>query len=452
MPQRALVVSFLAIAAIMLAVVPAAHAESLTSVVRRTLATNPDLKALSFNRQAIDQELEAARGLSLPSVDARLAAGHRYRDGESGAPISTHTRSSRNRYEAGVTVSQRLFDGGETRGQVERQLNRVESARSRVKDTANAIALQATQAYLEIQRTSRVRAIARENVSAHETLLKKVRDRAQAGRGASSEVEQASARLNAARAAAIESEARHRDAVSLFIAVVGTRPPAKLQPVSPPARAIPANVDVAVTQAQRGSPAIVARMFDAAAASASIDIARSAFAPKITAELSADYYSDRDRITGQRGDVTGMIVMRQNLYRGGIDTARVREAEARASEAMATADLMRRTIEREVRLSWTSMTTARARSEVIGRQLEHNRNVIRAYREQFELGQRTLLDLLDVQNELFVNETTLTTETFVANFNVFRVLAAMGRLVPSLGIDYNEEARRMPVPTGAIIP
>lgn len=338
-----------------------AAAESLKSVVRRTLATNPDLKALSFNRQAIDEELEAAKGLGRPSIDVRAAAGHRNRDGTSGvAGAAVHSRASRNRYEAGVVASQRLFDGGETRAQVERQVNRVESARSRVQDTANAIALQATQAYLEIQRTSRVSAIAQNNVRAHETLLKKVRDRAQGGRGASSEVAQATARLNAARASALEAVARNRDAVSLFIAVVGTKPPARLETVTPPLKALPKSVDAAVAQAQKGSPAIIARMFDAAAANAAIDVARSDFYPKVTAELSADYYSDMDRSVGRRTDVTGMIVMRQNLYRGGIDSARVREAHARANESQATSDLMRRTVEREVRLSWTAMTIARA--------------------------------------------------------------------------------------------
>jgi outer membrane protein, adhesin transport system len=444
----------LKVVSIVLALLPGvAVAESLQSVVRRTLATNPDLKALSFNRQAIDEELEAAKGLGRPTVDARAAAGHRHRDGTTTVGgASAHSKASRNRYEASITASQRLFDGGETRAQVERQVSRVESARSRVQDTANAIALQATQAYLEIQRTSRVSAIAQSNIRTHEALLGKVRDRAQGGRGATSEVAQATARLNAAKASALEAQARYRDAVSLFIAVVGTRPPQRFEPVTPLGRSLPKSVDVAVAQAQKGSPAIIARMFDAAAANAAINVAKSDFYPKVTAELSADYYSDMDRSTGRRTDVTGMIVVRQNLYRGGIDSARVREAYARANESQATSDLMRRTVEREVRLSWTAMTIARARAEVITRQLEQNRTVIKAYTEQFELGQRTLIDLLDIQNELFINETSVVTESFVSNFNSFRVLASMGRLVPSLGLDYNEEARRMPLPSSAIIP
>jgi outer membrane protein, adhesin transport system len=428
------------------------HAETLQSVVRRTLATNPDLKALSFNRQAIDQELEAAKGLGLPSVDVRASAGNRSSEASAVPGGGARGYRERNRYDASVGVSQRLFDGFETKSQVERQTQRVNSARSRVSDTANSIALQTTQAFLELQRTAQVKAIAERNIKAHEAIMSKVRLRAEGGRGATAEVAQAQARFQAARAARIEADARHKDAVSLFIAVVGTKPPARLTPSAPPVKQLPGNVDVAVAQAQKGSPAIIARMFDAAAAVAAIDVAKSEFYPKLSAEFSADYAYDVDRTYGRRTDVSGMLVYRQNLYRGGIDSARVREAHARANEAHASGDLMRRTVEREVRLSWTAMSAAKMRSEVIARQLEQNRQVIAAYTEQFELGQRTLLDILDVQNEMFVNETTLTTESFVGQFNVYRVLAAMGRLVPSLGAQYPGDATRLPIPSAAIIP
>jgi outer membrane protein, adhesin transport system len=428
------------------------QAEELRSVVRRTLDTNPELKALMHNRNAIDQELEAAKGLGLPSVDVRGAAGQKSSEGSAVPAGGARAYRDRNRYESSVTVSQRLFDGHDTKSQVERQTSRVNSARSRVADTANAIALQAAQAYLEIQRTTQVRAIATRNVAAHQALLAKVKARAEGGRGAGAEVNQAQARFNAAKAALTEADARHKDAVSLFIAVVGTRPPAKLEPVNPPQKALPKTVDIAVAQAQKGAPAIIARMFDADAALAAINVARSEFYPKITAEFSADYAYDVDRTYGRRTDVSGMLVYRQNLYRGGIDSARVREAHHRAAEAQSSADLMRRTVEREVRLSWTALHSARDRSVYIARQLEQNREVFKAYGEQFELGQRTLLDLLDVQNESFVNETTLATETFVSQFNVFRVLAAMGRLVPALGAEYPDEVKRIPIPSAAIIP
>ncbi|MGL4727869.1 MAG: TolC family protein, partial [Bosea sp. (in: a-proteobacteria)] len=188
----------------------AAHAQSLTSVVRKTLDTNPELQALVFNRRAIDQELEAAKGLGLPSIDSRVSAGHRTTDQSltaRGLGLGEGYRS-RNRLEAGVTVTQRLFDGFDRENQVARQGNRVESARHRVLDTANSVALQAVQAHLEVLRSQRVLGVASKNVKDHQSILTKVRDRAGSGRSPQSEVNQAAARFQGAKAAEVEAQGR----------------------------------------------------------------------------------------------------------------------------------------------------------------------------------------------------------------------------------------------------
>lgn len=424
-----------------------AMAQPLQTVVRKTLDTNPELQAFFFNRRAIDQELEAAKGLGLPGVDVRAGAGHRTTDQSLAARGLGLTGSdgyrSRNRFEAGVSVTQRLFDGFEREHQVSRQANRVESARHRVLDAANSVALQAVQAYLEVLRAQRVVAVANGNLEAHQSILRKVRDRAENGRSPQAEIAQANARLEAARAAQAEAQGRLRDAHSLFIAVVGERP-GRLTAPGAIDRRLPAGVDQAVAAAQKGSPAIIARMFDAYAAADAIGIARSEFFPKLTAEAGVDHTYDADPSNGRRTDAYGMVVLRQNLYRGGIDTARTREAMSRTDEAMALRGQTARSVEREVRLSWSAIQTARARAAAIGRQLDQNRQVIVAYNEQFALGQRSLLDILDVQNEIFVNESVLETERFVADFNSYRVIAAMGDLVRALGLDQPQDGTRGP--------
>ncbi len=438
--------------ALSLAFATSASAQSLRDVVAHTLQTNPELGAIRYNRQAIDQELQAAGGLGRPRLDARAAGGHRSTD-NSRIPGGTGPvdARARNRGDVGVTLSQPLFDGFETRSQIERQTNRVLSARSRVDDTANAVALQAVQAYLEIQRTTAVRAIAAENLAAHERLLARVKTRAEGGRGPGAEVSQANARYNAARAALADADARQKDARALYLTIVG-KAPGKLQAVKPPSHRLPKTVDTAVIEAQKGAPAVVARMFDVAAADSAIDVARAAFYPKVSAEVSGDFSRDVDRYTGRRSDITGMIVLRQNLYNGGIDTARVEEARKRAEEAREIARNAGRSVERDVRIAWNAIQSSQVRIGAIGRQLDSNRKVITAYREQFDLGQRTLLDLLDIQNEIFVNASVLATERFVSQFNVYRVLASMGRLVDAFELSLPDEARAQPLVPLRIIP
>lgn len=440
------------IAAAWMSDVPRAWAEPLRSVVAHTLQTSPELGGLRMNRLATDQELVAAGGLGLPRIDVRATAGHRATD-QSRSPLGTGSVDvrSRNRGDVGATLSQPLFDGFETRSQIERQANRVNSARNRVNDTANAVALQAVQAYLEMQRAGETLAVASRNVEAHQALLSRVRTRADGGRGASSEVSQASARLNAAKAAKAEADGRLKDARALYLTVVG-KAPAKLEPVTSLAKHLPRTVEIAVAEAKKGSPAIMSRIFDVAAAEAAIGIAQAAFYPKVNLEVGGEFSKDVDRYTGRRSDVSGMLVLRQNLFNGGIDAARVEEARRRADEAREIARNAGRSIERDVRISWNAIQTAQVRSGSISRQLDANRVVVSAYREQFDLGQRTLLDILDIQNELFVNESVLATERFVAQFNVYRILASMGRLVTAFNLPLPGEAVDQPRIPPRLIP
>lgn len=108
---------------------------------------------------------------------------------------------------------------------------------------------------------------------------------------------------------------------------------------------------------------------------------------------------------------------------------------------------MQRIVERETRVSWHAMAAAGVRVPELRRQLDLNKSTRSAYMVQFDAGQRRLLDLLDIQAELFVTESTLRTEELVGAYNTYRVLAAMGRLVPALGLELPPEAVAPAAPT-----
>jgi adhesin transport system outer membrane protein len=416
-----------------------AAAQSLVSVVREAVGANPEVGAMRSNRRAIDQELEAARGLNRPSVDLSATAGARVGDIPDTRAGRETRRVARDRASGGVTVTQNLFDGFEGDSERRRQGERVNSARSRVADSANSIALRTVQAYLEVQRSGAVVDVARRNVAAHGDILRRVRARSEGGGGSPVDANVASARLEASKAFLAEAEARHRDAQTLYRVAVG-RAPGKLQPVTPPTKALPRNVEIAVGEAVQVAPSVVAALADTRAAEAAIDTARARFYPRIDAQVGVDahyglYNRDRSRV-----EASAMLVLRQNLYRGGIDTARVAEARERSFEARDAAENARRIVEREVRFAWSAIQSAQARRTALARQLEQNRMAFGGYVQQYELGQRTLIDILDIQNEMFITQTNLVTEDFSGRYSVFRVLAGMGRLLPSLGIDGPLEA------------
>lgn len=423
----------------------AAAQDTLVGVVQEALATNPELGAIRFNRKAINHELTAARGLRLPTVDVKVDHG-RHRDYNRSAIGVVTGGDTHWHTEVHGVATQRLFDGFESRHEIARQRNRVESARWRVMDTANAIALRAVQAYLEVQRASAVLATAKANHASHRALLARVGGRFDGGRAPSSDLSEARSRTAQAEALLVEAEGRLRDADAMFRAVVG-RAPGGLQPAGLPATGVPPTVDAAVAEAVAFAPSALATAHDHVAAEAALGSAYARLMPRVNFEVSSTHgwngvtEGDRDI------DVRAMVVVRWNLFNGSIDKARIWEAKSRSLEAAEISANARRIIERETRASWNAIQTATGRLPLLRRQAEQIRATRAAYNAQFDAGSRRLLDLLNVQSELFVADAALRTEEFVRLYNAYRLLAAMGRLVPALGLEAPPEAVLPHAPT-----
>ncbi len=425
------------------------RAAELHDVVRRAVETHPEVGALRANNRAVRQDLRAARGAYLPQIDARAAVGHQWINDP-----TSRTRAGRrngengwvdmNRYEAGVNLRQLIFDGFQTDRTVEREIGRVKAAMYRVQDTAQAIALRAIEGYLEVKRTRHILQVAQRNVRIHRQILSRVYARAKGGRGPQSDVEQARARLYQANAALASARLQHRNAIALYIQAVGQPPDGALGSVTPPESELPGNVDAAVETAMQQAPAIRAAAADVRAAKSEIGVATSRFYPRLDAELSYSIQRGVDGVRGDSNNFIALLVGRWNLYTGGTDTALRRKAIAQREEARDKLDQSRRGVAQQVRNSWNALNAARERQVAVRKELSANRRVRIAYARQFDRGQRTLLDLVDIQNEIFNNETTLTTEKYTIIFGVYRTLATMGRLLEVMQVELPYEARRKP--------
>lgn len=404
-----------------------ANGESLKSAVRHTLKTHPELRALFYNKKAIRQELEAARGLWRPKVDVV---------GKVGGYIDENTKQEY--YEVSAVISQPLFDGGRGSYERKRQKARTRSAHNRVLDTANALALRAAQAYTEVQRAHAVAAAAQRNLRALANISYLVSRRVAGGKGNRAEISQARARVAFAKAKLAEARQRVRDAYALYITVVGHRP-RKLVTGAPRLNYMPRSLSQAIARARHRSPKILALRHDALAARAAIGTARAATLPKLNLELSGSHANELRGTSPRDLNAKALLVLKWNLYNGGINAARVSEAKFRASESEMLTRAAALNIEREIRLSWSAMLAARDRSVYLRRQLYANRASLAAQKRQFEAGKRTLLDILDTQNEVFTAETAMKTEIYVARYNTYRVLAGTGKLVSSLGLGIRQK-------------
>ncbi len=410
---------------------------TLRDAVAVGVLVNPQTEAVSNNRRATDEELKQAKALYLPSVDLRADTGWEYtnQDPDNGTEIDENLWKS----QASLTLTQMLFDGFETKYENDRQEWRVRSASHRVRETAEFAGLDVVEAYLEVLRQRELYAIAVENTKQHVDILAQISDATGAGRSTQADVEQTNARLAAARAQEANVRQALRTAEANYIRSVGDMPQPDLQRPMPPYNAVWNDLEEQVKMTLTQSPTLDIFEADVNVAEAEQKGSGSTLYPQVDLQLNGNAGNN---LSGVEGDATGasaLVVVNWNLYRGGGDIARTREFVYRHAQAKNQRNNAARAVENDVRQTWASMVASGERAAEFRKQADANSMVVQAYKDQFNLDRRTLLDVLDSQNEWFVSRSNAINNEYLEMFAKYRLMALEGKLLPSMEISYPKE-------------
>ncbi|MBE0625937.1 MAG: TolC family outer membrane protein [Burkholderiales bacterium] len=410
-----------------------AAADTLADALRRAVANLPEVSAARANQRAVEETAAQARGLWYPSIDASLGQGRESSNNPSTRVLGSDQTLTRR--EAEVNLSQLVFDGGATSGQVRRYQARAESALDQVANAAEGAGARVAQAYLDVIRLRELIAIAIDNEKRHRETLTQVSRLADVGQGRRADAQQAEARYALAQASLSQLRAQLAQAEAAFLHLTG-QPPGALADAGSFQAQLPASLAAALALALDGHPAIRAAQKDLLAAQADRESLRSRFvSPRLALEVGGSSNHDIDGVPGVNADLYAMLRLRYNLFRGGIDDSRVREAEARTDEAIASYGRARNDTERDLRQAWQILAQERIRLPQLQRYAAASAQVVNSYRRQFSIGQRTLLDVLNAENELFTARSNEYTSAYSVTLGELRVLAAMGRLLEALDVD-----------------
>lgn len=409
-----------------------AAAETLIQAVSRAVQYFPEIQAAQSRREASAAQTGQARAELFPSVNVALGEGRE--TSRNASTLALGRDPTLTRREADLSVSQLLFDGGAAGGQVRRFGARTEGAAFTVLDTFENVGQRAGLAFMEVRRLREQRTVAQENVITHERTLSDVNALADAGRGRRADVVQAEAR-RALAGSALELLAGQLNQAEAAYKYLTGRFPDQLDAPSEVAPVIPPRLDEAVASALRTHPAVRAGEKELEAAQYDRQSARARMAvPRVTIEAGASRNRDIDGIVGLNQEQYAMLRLRYNLFRGFGDSERVRETEARIDEALANLQRVRNEVERDVRQAWEALASDRVRLPQLAEYARASAEVAEAYRLQFQLGQRSLLDVLNAENERFNAVGGYIAGRAAVTVDELRLLASMGRLLEALGI------------------
>ncbi len=405
---------------------------SLKEAVQTTLATNPNILASEHSVDAAEDVVRQAQAGYLPTVDLILAGGE-----EVSNNVTTRAASvdelRLTRKERSLRLTQMLYDGFATSGNVKQQRSLLDAAMSRLANTQESTGLRAVQVYLELLRRQELVKLAQRNLDQHESTLSKITERFESGVGTRVDVVQTEGRQAQSQSNLLLAQRNARNGEAQFERVVGETPSQLSLPED--LVTLPSTLDAALEIAYRNSPRLLAAQAELEAAEAAQRVAKASFHPRFDLELGATRNDDTDGSIGANDDETALIRMTYNLYRGGADRARINESEARTFAARENVRAARRAVTEDVTLIWNELEDIRIRLEHLESYVRSTEEVLDVYNEQLSLGKRTLLDLLDVQNELLRARVGYVSGQYTLRLAHYRVLASLGRLLDTMGIE-----------------
>lgn len=405
-----------------------AQAMNLSEAIQSTVDNHPELHASINDRLVSDEEVKVAKGGYLPTVDLLAGYGREQTDSPSTRALGNHNKETLNYSTSELRLRQMLFDGFNTPNEVARTKSVVNSRAYYIQGTAESLALRTVEVYLDVLKRREMVALAQNNLQAHQRINDQIGLRSQRGVGSTADLDQSEARLALAENNLYTEQVNLADAEANFFSAVG-RMPDELEKPGTIQGEMPADLPTARQGVIDNNPYLKSAQADVQSAEKQYEVAKAPFYPRFDAELATTADNDTQGDEGHYNTWRAAVVMNYNLFNGMRDKARLQAAAHQINQSMDIRNNALRVLNENLALAWDAMENARKQTPKARDYADYTSRVREAYQQQFSLGQRTLLDLLDSENELFTANRRYTEVRYTEEFSMYRVISAMGDLL-----------------------
>ncbi len=427
------------------------YAESLEQAVALALDTHPDIRQAFARFKSKEEDVNRASAGYLPTIDITAGYGYEYTDSPGNRRVDLDFddgETELGRGEFGVSLRQMLFDGMFTSSEVKRTKFEASAEQWVLISTAEDLALSVSQAYLNYLKNQQLVTLSEKNVESHQEIYGQIKERTDSGLGSIADLSQVTGRLARAQSNLISARNNYRDAGTEFISLTNITPDDLVMPV-PDADMLPKNNASGLILAIERHPIIKSAQQDINAARAFGGSVKANYYPTLSLELAANADNDvagesgfnrfGPNVGGHRNDLSVMLRMRYNLYSGGKDVALERSAAYKTIEAKEINYRAHRQVTESFGLAWNAYEMLGLQKQYIQQHVVTSKETQKAYQQQFSLGQRNLLDLLDTENELFQARKDYLDANFDELSARYRLLNVTGQLLDSLRLTRSSE-------------
>lgn len=408
-----------------------ANAISLNDYVTEVVQTHPTvLQNIHSYRQLVEDKTIANKGWR-PSVDLTGSIGSYQTE----SPNTGNVEHNYGSHDLALTLTQNLFDGFDTTHRQDQAQARISSEIYRIYDEADNIGLRAVKLYLMALKHRKLVELAKINIDNHEDILAKIRERDESGVGQRSELEQTEGRVAQAYASLYAAQNNLQDALTQLHFMLGRYVSAsELEDIDVPA--IPeGELDELIDKALQQHPALKSANFNISAATHDFKRSKSTSYPQVDLKLQKLIGDDIGGPKGDTDEMSAVIHMSYNLYNGGADKAVKQQKLSSVHQYQEFAAQVRREVIENYRLAWMAHTALAGQIEFLNEYQERAGRTVDFYQEEFFIGQRDLLDLLDAESEYNSAQISYTNAYYDNVEATYRVNEGMGGLFTALAID-----------------
>ena len=423
------------------------HGETLQGALIKAYLNNPSLNSVRANVRATDENVPQALSGYRPKITATITGGQQSLSGTTrvvepnlpanappNSPATYATQSGYNTPVAlGATITETLYNGFKTANQTRQAESQVLAARATLQTTVQTTLLNAATAYMNVLRDGAILDLQKRNVEVLQEQLRQTRDRFNVGEVTRTDVAQAESRLASGRSQVLTAEANYTASVATYRQVIGV-PPSNLAAGTPVDRFSPRTLPASISLGTAVHPSVAAAEYSVDVAQLAVKVAEAALMP--TLSVSGSYTKNYEvvgslnTIENYNASVLGTLSV--PIYQGGAEYSLIRQAKETLGQKRLDLDTARDSVRQSIVQAWGQLEAAKANIDATRAQVQASEIALDGVRQEARVGQRTTLDVLNAQQELVNARVALVTAQRDRVVASYTLLAAVGRLSPTV--------------------
>ncbi len=403
---------------------------SLRDSVEKTLNTNPDIIAETKNQEAYRKYVDDREGLYLPTLDieAYLEKANVKRDYDSG----TDTNEKEDGYNAAIIFRQYLYDGGSTPSQVSESKHQELANKYRSFYAIENTILETVKSYTSLVRSDERLILTSDMIKINEENLVTAKEKEEIS-GEVLETYQVSSKLNFVTDNYIEEQDVKESGIADYVKYVGEEPKGEIcRPIIDETK-VPATLKDAIEMAILKNYRILEQIENIKVQREKIAQYDARFLPSLNLELKASIDNDLELDeNGTEKDAYARLNFDWNLFNGNRDSIRSEQEMIFLQEQKKSLDEITNDVVSEIKSLYSKYFTNKKRVEALKKYVNANVNIVEVYRNEFEAGTRTFVDILNAESELFNSSKSLINMEFTALENYYDLMFNLSQLTDSV--------------------